>query len=151
MKKWILLLVSLLFCLMGCKSLTTYNEDFHKQEISTLLQKQIEDWNKGDMESYVEGYWNSDSLRFASGGNVQYGWQTILEGYKKRYPDKKTIGHLTLSEIDIDIFSDDAALAFGRWTLKQEMDNPAGLFTLLFRKTNQGWRIVSDHTSSASE
>jgi ketosteroid isomerase-like protein len=96
------------------------------------------------------GYLKSDSLRFASGGNVSYGWQTTLERYAKGYPDKEAMGKLTFSKIDIKIISEDAALVFGKWELERESDSPWGLFTLLFKYTETGWRIVHDHTSSAA-
>jgi ketosteroid isomerase-like protein len=120
-----------------------------EQQILTVLNNQVEGWNDCDIVKYMQGYWNSDSLRFSSGGRIQYGWKETMDGYQKRYPDKAAIGHLTFSEIDIDVLSSDAALVFGRWTLKRDKDTPTGLFTLVFRKTDHGWRIVSDHTSSA--
>ena len=142
--------LTILFTTLSCsQSGIIVNETEIRQEISAVLTKQAEGWNEYDLEKYMQGYWNSDSLRFATGGRIQYGWQQTLEGYKKRYPDKEAIGHLTFSEINIDVLSRDAALVFGRWTLERVSDKPTGLFTLLFRKTTEGWRIVCDHTSSA--
>jgi ketosteroid isomerase-like protein len=141
-----IVLTSLLFILAGCNC-TTQNEEL--EAISKVLSQQAKAWNNGDIDGYMEGYLRSDTLRFASGGGVSYGWEITLNRYKKGYPDRATMGWLTFSDIDIQIISNDAAIVFGKWELEREEDRPWGLFTLLFRKTSQGWRIVHDHTSSA--
>jgi ketosteroid isomerase-like protein len=99
----------------------------------------------------MSGYYQSDSLRFAVGGSVTYGWQLVLERYKNRYKDKAAMGTLTFSDIDIKILSKDVALVFGKWKLKRAEDEPWGLFTLVFKKTGQGWRVIHDHTSTVAE
>ncbi len=106
-------------------------------------------WNAGSIEGYMETYWNSPDLRFASGGKVTFGWQETLDGYLKRYPDRAAMGRLVFSDLDIRVLSADAALAFGAWRLIREHDQPHGLFTLQLRRFDEGWRIVHDHTSSA--
>ena len=119
-----------------------------EEAIRYVIEKQAEDWNRGSIEAYMEGYAKIDSVRFASGGKVSYGWQNMLDRYKKGYPTTEAMGKLFFSEIDIRILSNDAALVFGRWHLKELKDEPYGYFTLLFRKIDVGWRIVHDHTSS---
>ena len=119
-------------------------------QVGQVLAQQAEAWNKGDIDAFMEGYAKIPNLRFASGGTVTYGWQETLNRYKKRYPDRAAMGTLMFSELDTTILSADAALVFGRWRLKTEKGEPNGLFTLLFRKTAAGWRIVADHTSAAT-
>ena len=97
----------------------------------------------------METYWKSPELRFASGGKVTFGWQETLKGYLKRYPDRAAMGFLEFSDLDIRVLSGDDALAFGAWKLERQHDQPHGLFTLLLRRFDEGWRIVHDHTSSA--
>ena len=97
----------------------------------------------------MQGYWQSDELRFASGGNVTYGWAATLARYKKGYPDKSAMGTLAFTELVVTPLAPDAAIAFGRWQLTREKDAPGGLFTLTLRKMSAGWRIIQDHTSSA--
>ena len=121
------------------------------EQIKTVLTEQAAAWNAGDVDRFMQGYAKSPDLRFASGGNVTYGWQATLDGYKKRYPDRKAMGALTFSELDVKVLSADAALVFGRWRLVTGKQTPNGLFTLLFRRTPDGWRIVADHTSLAAE
>lgn len=137
-------------CLLSfaCAQQTQIDESEIKAQVISVIKKSEQDWNEGRIESFMGSYLRSDSLRFASDGSVNYGWQPVLERYKQRYQDKAAMGQLTFSELDITVISADAALVFGRFTLKRENDRPSGFFTLLFRKTKNGWRIVHDHTSS---
>ena len=121
-----------------------------KQQIAQVLQTQSAAWNAGDIPGFMVGYAQESTLRFASGGTVTYGWQETLDRYKQHYPDPAAMGKLTFSDLDITVLSPDAALAFGRWRLKNDHGEPNGLFTLLFRKQGDAWRIVADHTSSAN-
>ena len=140
------ILIILLTGLFSCQCPST--DEAVKKEINQVLLAQQKAWNNGNIEGYMQGYHKSDSLRFASGGNVSYGWQTTLDRYAKGYPDKTTMGKLTFSKIDIKIISDNSALVFGKWELEREKDHPWGLFTLVFKLTDNGWKIVHDHTSS---
>lgn len=119
-----------------------------ENEIKTLLAAQAEAWNAGDIPAFMEGYWKSDELRFASGGAVTYGWAGTLDSYQRRYDNSEKMGQLTFSGLDIRVLSDTFVLAFGRWDLKRKALDIGGLFTLLFEKMPEGWRIVADHTSS---
>lgn len=141
------LVFSLIVIVISCQS--SPDSKHTKMDIARVIFDQQNAWNRGDMEGYMQGYLKSDSLRFASGGNVTYGWETTLERYKKGYPDKTTMGELTFSDIDIQLISNNAAFVFGKWELEREGDHPWGLFTLVFKKTKAGWRVVHDHTSSA--
>lgn len=118
-------------------------------EIRAVMAAAEDGWNGGDLEAYMVGYWKSEDLRFASGGSVTRGWETTLARYGKGYPDRATMGKLTFSDMDITLLSDDAAYVFGSWRLDRAEDAPHGLFTLVFRRMDGGWRIVHDHTSSA--
>ena len=119
--------------------------------VHAVLDQQVKDWNAGDIEKFMRGYERSEKTRFASGGNITLGWQSVLERYQRTYSDKAAMGMLTFSDLDITVASEDTALAFGRWHLKREKDEPSGLFTLLFRKTADSWKIVHDHTSAAEK
>jgi len=148
--RYIYSIAVLLIALISCREKLPIDENKIENEIKGVLIQQASEWNEGDLEGYMFGYIKSDSLRFASGGTVSFGWDTTLARYKRGYPDKSIMGHLTFSRIDVNIISDNAALAFGQWELVRENDKPWGLFTLLFRKTDLGWRIVHDHTSSST-
>lgn len=120
-----------------------------KKAILAVIDRQVAGWNNGSVDKFMEGYARSDSLRFASGGTVTYGWKEMLERYKSRYSSREMMGRLVFSDISISVISNDAALAFGKWELKRNADSPHGLFTLLFRRLDGRWVIVHDHTSSS--
>lgn len=117
--------------------------------VRAVLDQQESDWNAGNIERFMRGYDQSSTTRFASGGNVTLGWQAVLERYRRTYSDKAAMGKLTFSDLDITVAADDAAVAFGRWHLQRAKDELSGLFTLILRKTEAGWKIIHDHTSSA--
>jgi ketosteroid isomerase-like protein len=117
--------------------------------IRAVLDAQRDAWNRGDLEGYMDGYDRSPQTEFVSGDTITRGWQTVLDRYKKNYNSREKMGVLTFSDLEITILSKDAALVLGRWRLKRANDEPHGTFSLVFRKTKAGWRIVHDHTSSA--
>lgn len=117
--------------------------------IRAVLDAQAAAWNRADIDGYMNGYERSPDIVFISGDRVTRGWQTVLERYKRSYDTREKMGVLTFSDVEVTILSKDAALVLGRWHLRRSKDEPHGRFTLLFRKTKAGWRIVHDHTSSA--
>ena len=117
--------------------------------VRAVLEAQREAWNRGDIEAYMDGYARSDETVFVSGDNVTRGWQTVLDRYKKVYNSREKMGTLTFSDLEITLLSNDAAVCLGRWHLQRANDEPHGRFTLILRRTKNGWRIVHDHTSSA--
>jgi ketosteroid isomerase-like protein len=135
----------------GCATSRLSDPTAAKNAIRAVLDQQVKDWNDGNVEEFMRGYQQADTTRFASGANIAQGWKTVLERYKKTYPDKAAMGHLRFSDIDITVAANDAALVFGRWHLDRAKDELNGLFTLFFRKTPEGWRIVHDHTSAAAK
>jgi ketosteroid isomerase-like protein len=118
-----------------------------KQAILNVLEKQRSDWNKGDVEAYMEGYLKSDSLLFVGKNGPTYGWQKTLENYKRGYPDKAAMGFLTFGIKKVELIAKDQAFVLGSWHLKREKDEPKGYFTLLLRKINGMWKVVVDHSS----
>ena len=141
----------LLFAVGGCASHQTVSGTATgAQEVRRILDKQVGEWNAGNLAGFMDTYSRSDSTRFASGGDVILGWQTVFDRYRRKYGDKETMGTLRMSDIDLQMLAPDSALVFGRWHLTRQSGNLSGLYTLLLRKTPQGWRIVHDHTSSAS-
>jgi len=115
--------------------------------IRAVIEAQRQAWNRGDIEGYMDGYARSAETVFVSGDNVTHGWQTVLEHYKKGYDSREKMGELTFSDMEITLLNKDSAVVVGRWHLQRAKDAPRGLFTLIFRKTKLGWKIVHDHTS----
>lgn len=117
--------------------------------IRSVLDAQAAAWNRGDIEGYMDGYNRSPNTEFVGGDSITRGWQQVLDRYKQKYTSREIMGTLTFSDLEITLLSQDAALVLGRWRLQRANDQPHGTFTLLFRKTKVGWRIVHDHSSSA--
>ncbi|HXM51136.1 MAG TPA: nuclear transport factor 2 family protein [Pyrinomonadaceae bacterium] len=117
--------------------------------IKAVMNAQAAAWNRGDLEGYMDGYDRSTNTEFVGGDTITRGWQTVLDRYRKNYSSREKMGVLTFLDLEITILSKDAALVLGRWHLKRANDEPHGTFSLLFRKTKAGWRIVHDHSSSA--
>ncbi len=136
--------------LAGCASVCKRQGDNGSRNtcraIQTILEDQDDAWNRGDIDAFMEGYWNSPELTFVSGGTVTQGWQQTLDNYKKRYPDRAAMGTLTFSDLNVRELARDAALVSGRWHLERA-DPIGGRFTLLFRVKAGRWVIVYDHTS----
>ncbi|MFL6466352.1 MAG: YybH family protein [Pyrinomonadaceae bacterium] len=117
-----------------------------ENEIRKVMDDQAAAWNRGDLEAFMQGYWNSEKLVFV-GSEVTRGWQPTLDRYKRTYGTREKMGVLTFSDLEITLLSKDAAVVLGSWSLARATDNPHGKFTLVFRKFKEGWRIVMDHTS----
>lgn len=138
MKKLILFLAILM---------SNYGVFAQEKEIRNLLEHQRLDWNKGNLEAYMQGYWKSDSLLFVGKNGAKYGWKNTLDNYKKGYPDKATMGFLTFDIKEIKMIDATHAFVLGAWNLKREKDEPKGYFTLLVQKFESDWKIIVDHSS----
>ncbi|HRH61457.1 MAG TPA: DUF4440 domain-containing protein [Chitinophagaceae bacterium] len=115
--------------------------------VRRLMDEQVTAWNSGDIDAFMQGYWKSDSLLFVGGKGPTYGWQTTLDGYKKRYPDTATMGKLDFGIMQTKQLSAEYFFVLGKWHLARSIGDAGGFFTLLFRKINDKWVIVADHTS----
>ena len=136
-------------CASAPDALTAQQEAAEAATITALLQAQDAAWNKGDIDGFMNGYWPSEELRFASGGNVVRGYEATLARYKVRYPGREGMGELSTSDYEIDILSKDAAIAHGSWKVTTAEGSSDGLYTLVLRKMDGQWLIVSDTTTSS--
>lgn len=122
-----------------------------KDAIERILQAQQEAWNRHDLDAFMSGYWNSPDLTFFSGANEREGWQATIDRYRSAYSSPgHEMGKLDFSNLRIEMLGADAAFVRGGWHLTMsDGKTPHGLFTLVFRKFPEGWKIVHDHTSLA--
>ena len=141
--------LTLLLTVTASIGVSQMSQPIQSQEsaIRAVIEAQRDAWNRGDIEGYMDGYERSADTTFLSGDNLTRGWQTVLDRYKKNYDTREKMGVLTFSDLEIRMLSDDSALAIGRWILKRANDEPHGRFSLVFRRTSSGWRIIHDHTS----
>ena len=129
-----------------------------EREIRAVLAQQERAWNDFDVDRFMRGYWNNDSTIFASGGEASRGWNQMLSRYKKSYDTAEKAGQLKFDIQQIDFMDENWAKVLGAWKLVPKaaktngMSQPMsrGLFTLIFHRVPEGWKIVHDHTSEAS-
>jgi ketosteroid isomerase-like protein len=152
--RWLLPVSSLLFLFVPLAPSNSSESEDTKEgviaEIRAVLSTQQEAWNHGDIDGFMNGYERAETTVFVSGDELTRGWQTVRNRYYKKYGDCAKMGTLIFSDLEIEPLGPDSAVALGRWDLKRANDNPHGRFTLVFRHTPDGWRIVHDHTSAAS-
>jgi ketosteroid isomerase-like protein len=118
-----------------------------EKAVRNILAEQSAAWNKGDIEGFMKGYWNNDSLMFIGKSGVTYGWNNTLNNYKKGYPDATAMGQLTFTILKVKSLSDQYQQVVGKWHLQRNQGNLEGHFTLLFQKIKGQWMIVTDHSS----
>jgi ketosteroid isomerase-like protein len=119
--------------------------------IERVLRVQQEAWNRHDLEGFMAGYWNSQELTFFSAGKEQDGWQATIDRYLATYASAgHEMGKLDFSGLRVEVLGQESAFVRGAWKLTMsDGKTPHGLFTLIFRKFPDGWKIVHDHTSAA--
>ena len=115
--------------------------------IRQLLLQQTENWNKGDLEGFMQTYWNNDSLMFVGKSGITRGWKNTRDNYKKGYPDTAAMGKLSFDIIQVKPVSKGYAFVVGKWMLKRTAGDLSGHYTLLLRKIKGQWKIIADHSS----
>jgi ketosteroid isomerase-like protein len=136
------LLLSLL--LLTAHSFAQSNDE---AAIRQILADQITAWNKGDLDNFMKGYWNSDSLTFIGQSGITYGYTTTLNNYKKHYDTPDKMGELIFTLLRLERLSPDYYFVVGKWQLKRKAGDVGGVYTLLFRRIDGRWVIVTDHSS----
>ena len=117
-----------------------------EQAIRNVLEGQVAQWNQGNTEGFMQGYWKSDSLTFIGSRGITKGWNTVLDNYKKSYSDASLMGKLSFSQLFFDKLSGTCYRVTGHWQI--ERDTPVGgWFTLIVKKIKKEWKIVYDHSS----
>lgn len=125
----------------------TANAQSADTQIRQLLAKQTAAWNRGDLEQFMQGYWDNDSLMFIGNSGVTYGWTNTLNNYKKGYPDTAAMGKLSFTLLHVSKLSKEYYHVTGKWFLKRSIGDAGGHYTLLFRRIKGRWVIISDHSS----
>ena len=148
---FILFPLILLSCSMNnSKAIDTIRQDSNEiNAIKKLLTTQQACWNNGDIDGFMQGYWNSEELIFTSATHKPaYGWKNTLERYKKSYPTKASMGEFRFEILDTELTSKETATLKGKWELIRMNDNPNGLFWLDLEKIDENWLITKDSTIS---
>lgn len=117
-------------------------------EIMQTFQNQQKAWNNGNLDDFMNGYWQSDSLKFIGKNGITYGYDATLENYKKSYPDVATMGKLKFEILSMKKLDKKHVFVIGKWHLKrEEKEDLEGHFTLIWEKINKKWVIIADHSS----
>src|SRR6188768_1142379 len=140
MKMLFLLLV--MFC-----TTTLFGQSNDEASVRKVLSTQNEAWNRGDVVSFMKGYWENDSMMFIGKSGVTYGYKNTLANYKKNYPDTTVMGKLTFTLIQVKQLSPEYFHVTGKYYLTRTIGDASGHFTLMFRKINGKWVVISDHSS----
>jgi len=122
--------------------------DADREAINGVLHAQQEAWNRGDVDAFLVGYWQSSELTFSGTSGVSRGWDGVLTRYKKTYPDRAAMGQLDFSGLEFRFLGPDAALVLGKWHLRRDKGDIGGVFTLVWQRFPNGWKIIHDHTSA---
>ncbi len=115
-----------------------------KLAILKVMKQQEVAWSNHDLEGFMQGYWQSDSLKFYGSRGLTRGWQQTLDNYKKGYPTKKESGTLSFTIDDISKVAEDSYWVMGQYHLKREMGDANGVFFIIFKKIDGEWKIVAD-------
>jgi uncharacterized protein (TIGR02246 family) len=111
-----------------------------------IMTRQTDEWNKGNFEGFMAPYWNSEKLTFQSGNTRRKGWENLLNMYQTVYKGEQR-GVLTFTDIEVKPLTDELALVLGRWNVQLKDKKKQGLFTLIFKKIENQWIIIHDHSS----
>ena len=137
---------NLLIHVMLLSTLAVKAQSKDEKSISLILEQQTIEWNKGNLEGFMSGYWQNDSLMFVNNNGISYGWQKALDNYKKGYPDTASMGKLNFNLLQIKRLSADYFFVIGKWHLTRSIGDVGGAFTLVIRKIKGRWVITADHS-----
>ena len=147
MTRWALLL-TLTCCACAGSEMRSFHAD-DEEAIARVLDEQREAWNRGDIDGFMKGYAQTPELVFTSGAQIRNGWQATLESYQERYgQDARSMGQLSFERLQLQSLGADGAVVLGRWALSGLAEPAGGIFSVVFERRPEGWRIVHDHTSS---
>lgn len=118
-----------------------------KSMIMDKLHNQVKCWNAGDINCFMEDYWHHDSLMYIGKNGVTYGWQNTLDNYKLKYPTQKEMGILSFEIIKFEQLDNNYSIVVGKWHLSRAADDLEGHFSLLWKKIEDNWVIIADHSS----
>ena len=119
-----------------------------RAKIAAVLTAQQTAWNRGDVDAFIVGYWESRELTFSGSSGIARGFDGVRQRYKKNYPDRAAMGQLAFSDLEFRFLGPDAALVLGKWHLKRDNGDLGGVFSLVWQRFPDGWKIIHDHTST---
>ena len=128
-------------------SLLSFAQFKDEKEILGILDRQTKAWNRGDLDSFMIGYWKNDSLMYIGSSGITYGYDYTLTNYRQNYGDTARMGKLAFTILQLKKLSEEYYFVVGKWFLKRSIGDIGGHYSLLFRKIMGKWTIVADHSS----
>ena len=125
---------------LACNS----SEEQDKAQILQLLNQQEQAWSNHDLEGFMQGYWQSDSLKYYGSNGLSLGWEKTLSGYHKRYPTKAETGSLKFTIDDITKIEANSYHVMGQYHLTRSAGDANGVFLIILRRIDGVWKIVAD-------
>jgi uncharacterized protein (TIGR02246 family) len=150
----ILLGLALTSCIFAARFSLRAGSDDRDQDrtaIEAVLNGQQSAWNRGDVTAFLDGYWRSPDVTFSGSSGIVRGWDAVLARYRKNYADRAAMGQLQFSGLEFRFLGPDAALVLGHWHLTRASGDVGGVFSLVWQRFPEGWRIVHDHTSTVAD
>ena len=123
--------------------------------IRAAIEAQVSAWNRGDIPTFMHAYEDSPETTFI-GTTLRKGYKPILERYQKSYSNPAQMGTLTFSDLEVRLLPcscghTEFAIVTGQFHLQRAEKGDAkkddGIFSLVWRKGHNGWKILLDHTS----
>lgn len=146
-----LLLACLAFGVHSATPKQTHSERPNdRAAITKILDAQQKAWNQGNVDAFLEGYWHSPGLTFSGSSGIARGWDGVQARYKKNYPDRAAMGQLDFSDLEFRFLGANDALVLGHWHLARAQGDIGGVFSLIWQRFPEGWRIIHDHTSAVA-
>lgn len=118
--------------------------------IQSMLNRQADDWNRGDMDAFARGYKNSPDILFM-GRTIRRGYDQMLARYRKSFPNHDAMGKLTFLNLEVQPLDARFATVTGRFHLERSATaggNAGGYFLLVLEETPDGWKIIRDDTTN---
>jgi ketosteroid isomerase-like protein len=126
-------------------------QDQDRAGLIHILSKQQAAWNQGDIDAFMTAYWNSPDVTFSGSSGIIRGWDAVLARYKKSYADREAMGQLEFSQLEFRFLGRDSCLLLGHWHLTRAKGDVGGVFSLVWQRFPEGWRIIHDHTSAVPD
>lgn len=131
-------------------SANSYSQTLKEKDslkILNVLEQQRIAWNDNNINEFMKGYLKSDKLVFSGSNGPVFGWNFVKDRYLKKYSTKELMGDLSFEINNLFSLSRKVAILLGKFNLQRKNEKLSGYFTLIFKKINGNWYIVSDHTS----
>ena len=149
MKRTIAALMMIAALIIGCESEDSTGSRYEtavREEIGSAMKEQVDSWNSGELAGFMKYYWCSGEMTFHGGKRRLQGWETLNSMYIETYSGEQR-GILEFSGLEINMLSPESAYVLGDWKVELPDTVMQGKFTLIWKKMDEGWRIVHDHSS----